>query len=111
MLLDTLDGFRLLLSLGLLILALGVKVWALVDAIRHRTDAYPAAGKRTKTLWVAILSVAAAVQVITLNPLNFLDLIGVAAAIIYLVDVRPALQQVEGGRGGRGSQMGPYGPW
>ncbi len=104
-------GIQNLLTLGLLVVALGVKIWALVDALRHRTDAYPAAGKQTKPIWGAILGLALVVQIVILYPLNFLNLAGVAAAIIYLVDVRPAVKQVEGGRGGRGSQMGPYGPW
>jgi hypothetical protein len=45
-----------------------------------------------------------------LNPLSFLNLIGVVGAAVYLIDVRPAVKQVGGG-GSQGTHMGPYGPW
>lgn len=97
----------LLLVLG--VLALGCEVFALVDALRHRPQAFVAAGKRTKTFWTAILAVALAVGVITvLNVLNLVGIVAFVAAAVYLADVRPALQQVSGrGR----SNQGPYGPW
>ncbi|MEI2765294.1 MAG: DUF2516 family protein [Dermatophilaceae bacterium] len=97
-----------LLLLGLGVLAVGAEVFALVDAARHRPDAFVAAGKRTKVFWVALLAVAAAVGVITVRAV--LGLFGVAAfvaAAVYLADVRPALRQVTG----RGGRSGPYGPW
>jgi hypothetical protein len=46
------------------------------------------------------------------QPLNFLNVAGTIACIVFLVDVRPALRQVSGrGGSGGGSRMGPYGPW
>ncbi|GAB3598580.1 DUF2516 family protein [Angustibacter peucedani] len=102
---------------GLGIIALVVQVVALIDGARRRADAYVAAGKMTKQRWMIILAVAAAIGFISFNgsflsPLNFLNVAAVAAAGIYLADVRPALQRVQGGgRGGRGGHDGPYGPW
>jgi cobalamin synthase len=84
-----------------------LKVWALIDAATRRPDAYVAAGKQTKKLWIAILAVAVVVQLAIASPLFLLNLIGIAAAIVYLVDVRPALRQIGGGRGGGGG--GGYG--
>lgn len=108
--LDVFGSFQSLVLLVLTAVSLGLKVWALVDVLRARADAFPAAGKRTRTLWLAIVAVALAVNVVIIYPLNFLNLIGSVAAIVYLVDVRPAVRAV--GRGGGGSQhMGPYGPW
>jgi len=97
----------LVLILGLL--ALACEVFALVDALRHRPDAYVAAGKRTKNFWMILLLVAVVLGVVTLfNVLNLFGLIGFIAAAVYLADVRPALRQVSGrGR----SHGGPYGPW
>ncbi len=97
----------LMLVLG--VLALGCEVFALLDVLRHRPDAFVAAGKRTKTFWTIVLAVALAVGVIfVLNVLNFIGIIAFVAAAVYLVDVRPALRQVSGrGR----SKQGPYGPW
>ena len=95
-----------LLLLGLA--ALGLEIWALVDALRQRPDAYLAAGKRTKQFWTIVLVVAALLGFVTFrNPLNLFSLIAVVGAAIYLTDVRPALRQVSG----RGGTAGPYGPW
>jgi hypothetical protein len=38
-----------------------------------------------------------------------LNILGFVAAAVYLVDVKPALQQVSGG--GRGGSRGVSGPW
>lgn len=105
---STVQG-TLLLVLG--VVALACEVFALVDALRHRTEAYTAAGKRTKTFWVIVLVVALAIGIITIfNVLGFVGIIAFVAAAVYLADVRPALRQVTG-RGGRQQSQGPYGPW
>ena len=92
------------------IAALALEVFAFVDAVRHRPDAYVAAGKRTKQFWSIVTGVSALVGFVTmLSPLNLFGILGVVAAGIYLADVRPALLQVSGR--GRGSSQGPYGPW
>jgi hypothetical protein len=90
--------------------SLGLKGYALFDAFRVNQEAYSLANKLTKNLWLLILGIALAVNIVLLNPLNFLNLIGVVAAAVYLVDVRPAVKQVGGG-GSRGTHMVPYGPW
>jgi hypothetical protein len=101
---------------NLIVLVLGLaafatEVFAFVDALRHRSDAYVAAGKQTKQLWLIILGVATAIGfVVFLNPLGFIGIIAFVAAAVYLADVRPALRSASG-RGGSGSNMGPYGPW
>jgi len=97
----------LVLILGLA--ALACEIFALVDAVRHRPDAYVAAGKRTKNFWMILLLIAVVLGVVTLfNVLNLFGLVGFIAAAVYLADVRPALRRVSG----RGRpQDGPYGPW
>lgn len=100
---------------GMVLLVLGVaafalELFALVDVLRRRPDAFRAAGKRTKNFWLIINAVAAALGfVVVLNPLSIFGLIAVVAAAVYLADVRPALDQVSGRRGG--PHQGPYGPW
>ena len=92
-----LDPSNLLLwVLGLVVLAL--KLWALVDACIRPKAAYEAAGKLTKIAWIAIL--AAAVLLGGGDVLGLFGLIGTVAAIVYLVDVRPAVRS-----------MRPGGPW
>ena len=87
----------LMSSLGLLALAL--KVWALADAVYRPGPYYAAAGKWSKPAWIAILAVA-----LLLTGGDFfgiLGLVSVVAAIVYLVDVRPAIKELRSG--------GPYG--
>jgi hypothetical protein len=97
---------------ALLIVAFVVETWAFVDAIRHPSAAYVAAGKQTKPLWLIILGVAfvigvgGAVGALTL--FSFLPILAFVAAGIYLADVRPKVRHT---RGGSSSHQGPYGPW
>ena len=82
------------LSLG----ALALKLWALVDACVRPGAAYAAAGKLSKPAWIAILAVA--VLLTGGDVLGLLGLVSVVAAIVYLVDVRPAVRELK-----------PGGPW
>ncbi|MBW8806762.1 MAG: hypothetical protein AUG49_07715 [Catenulispora sp. 13_1_20CM_3_70_7] len=92
--------------LGLLSLAVLVgQVVVLIDAALKREDAYRAAGKLTKPGWLIILTVAIAANM--LLGLLF-TIIGVVVAMVYWVDVRPALKEVSNSGGRR---QGPYGPW
>lgn len=102
--LTSVQGYVLLL---LTLVALAIEVAALLDALRHRPDAYVAAGKRTKGFWVAVTGVGTALGFVSLGGFGLLGIIGVVAAGVYLADVRPALRQVQG----RGGSSGPYGPW
>ncbi|MGL4177399.1 MAG: DUF2516 family protein [Dermatophilaceae bacterium] len=90
--------------------ALLVEVYALVDCLRRRADAFVAAGKRTKNFWLLVTGVAVLVGFVALGGVGFLAIIAIIAAGVYLADVKPALDQVTG-RGGAGGRQGPYGPW
>lgn len=101
---------RLIASLQIIVLlvlscaAFATQVWALVDAARRPDAAYLAAGKRNRRFWLLVLAVAAAVGFLGIPPpiglglLTFVGLIAVVPAIVYLVDVRPAISRH--GRGG-----------
>ena len=88
------DLLLLVLGVG----ALALKLWALVDAITRPGPAFPAVGKLSKPIWIGIL--AAAVLLGGTSVLGLFGLIGLIAAIVYLVDVRPAVREVR-----------PGGPW
>jgi hypothetical protein len=96
------------LSLAMLAFA----VVALAFAATARKDAYPAADKKTKSFWLIILGVVVAVDFFLSNVL-FLQIAGLVATIVFMVDVRPALRQVSGGgrSSGGSSSDGPYGPY
>lgn len=89
-----------------------VEAWALIDAIGRPTQAFTAAGKQTKQLWLIILGVAAVVglasAVYASGPLSILPVAAFVAAAVYLTDVRPKVKDF---RKGGGSSSGPYGPW
>jgi len=68
-------------------------VYAFVHAALQRTDAYPAADKLTKPVWLVILGVGVLLALV-------LGITGVAiaavAAGVYLVDVRPKILEIQG---------------
>ena len=93
------------LVLAISVVALGLEVFALIDAARHRPDAYVAAGKRTKQFWLAVTGGGALLGFISLGwGLGFHAIAGIVIAGGYLADVRPALRQIMGSNGQR---MGP----
>ncbi|TFV62627.1 DUF2516 family protein [Geodermatophilus sp. DF01-2] len=77
--------------------ALGLAAWAFVDALIRPAAGYVAAGKLTKPGWAAILGLAVLIIVLTRTPLSLLGLPAVIAAIVYLVDVRPAVRGLSRG--------------
>ncbi|WP_424212533.1 DUF2516 family protein [Streptomyces sp. BI20] len=108
MLIEGFNNVLALLGLGLLVFA----AVAFVFAATAREDAYRAADKKTKTFWLVLLGVTVVVNL--LLPMIFLQVAGLIATIVFMVDVRPALKQVSGGGrpGRRGSSSdGPYGPY
>ncbi len=92
---------------GAITLAMGiigalVGVFAFVDAVTRRPDAYPAADKQTKTTWLAISGLSGVALVLGLYPGVFpppslLWLAGMVGSLVYLLDVRPRLREVTGG--------------
>ena len=74
---------------------------AFIDAATRRTDAYPAADRRTKQFWLLLLGGGLAAQVVFPalggSLLSILGIAGVVAAIVYLVDVRKRLIEVTRG--------------
>ncbi|MFE4371580.1 DUF2516 family protein [Streptomyces sp. NPDC056835] len=109
MLLEGFGTLLWLLNLAMLVLA----VIALFLSATAREDAYRAADKQTKKFWLIILGVTVAVNLFV--PMLFLQIAGLVATIVFMVDVRPAVHAISGGGGGRSgggsSSDGPYGPY
>ena len=59
-----------------------------------RPEAFTAADKLTKKAWLIILGIALAATILIWNPIFIINLVGAVAAIVYLVDVRPALRSL-----------------
>lgn len=84
------SGLMLVASLAMFV----VQAWAFIDAVSHRPEAFVAADKLTKPAWLIILGIALAAHMLIWSPMSFLNLIGTVAAIVYVVDVRPALRSL-----------------
>lgn len=92
--------------------------WALVDCALRPQRAFPAAGKRTKTFWLAITAAATVVGFLAVplgvvpssSLFQFLAVVGAVGGVVYLVDVRPAVapysRRRRGGQGGGRSSGG-----
>jgi hypothetical protein len=76
--------------------ALALTAWAFIDALIRPAPGFVAAGKLTKPGWAAITGIATAV-VYFFGPMSFLGLPAIIAAIVYLVDVRPAVRGLRRG--------------
>ncbi len=75
---------------------LALALWAFVDAVSRPTPLYAAADKLTKPAWAAITGGALALNWVV-DTVSLFGLVAVVASIVYLVDVRPALREVQRG--------------
>ena len=88
-----------LVFIVLLVLQIGVllmTVYAFVHAAIQRPDAYTAADKMTKPVWLLILG-GATLLTLLLPAQSVLGMVvGACASGVYLVDVRPKLLEIQG---------------
>ncbi|MGH3736491.1 MAG: DUF2516 family protein [Micromonosporaceae bacterium] len=93
------DGINLLIF----IFAVAIEVVAFVHCLLQRAESFKAVDTLPKGLWLALTGGAAVLSVAVLSsPIGILGLIGIIAASIYLLDVRPAIRDLAGGSGGAG---------
>ena len=76
------------------VLLLGVKVFALCDALVRKDAFYVAADKQNKAFWLLLLVVFLVLHILLKDPRHILNLIGTVAAFVYLADVRPLLRSM-----------------
>jgi hypothetical protein len=77
-------------------------VFAVLDALSRRPDAYAAADKQTKGTWVGITAACGAILVLGVlsslfEPPMLLWLAASVGTLVYLLDVRPRLREVQNG--------------
>lgn len=79
--------------------AIPVGVFAFVHAVIQRSDAYTAADKLSKPAWLGITGGGAAALIIFQFGLRgtLLWLAGLIAVLVYLVDVKPSVTEVQRG--------------
>ncbi|KQY39175.1 MULTISPECIES: DUF2516 family protein [Nocardia] len=91
------NGMTSLILLILWIGAFGATVFALIHAVRQRSDAFTAVDKMTKPIWLAILGGALVFLLIGIGGLGMLSFIAIIATGVYLADVRPKVDEVQRG--------------
>lgn len=75
-----------------------VGIFAFVHALMQRADAYTAVGKLTKPAWLGITGVGALVLCLAQQgPFTIIWIAGLVASLVYIVDVRPAVGEVQKG--------------
>ncbi|GHJ15073.1 MULTISPECIES: DUF2516 family protein [unclassified Micromonospora] len=90
---------RNVIQLILLVFALVIQGVALVHALTQRGDGFAALGTLPKGGWIAILAVCLLLTLLGFGPISLFGLVGIAAGLIYLLDVRPGLRDLHDGRG------------
>jgi hypothetical protein len=90
-------GFEGTITVVFLFAILVLEIFAFISALTYSSRAYEAADKLNKPAWLIILGLTAALNFIPLGS-SMLFIAGIIAALVYLVDVRPALAYVSKGR-------------
>nr|WP_240945697.1 DUF2516 family protein [Rhodococcus sp. HNM0569] len=77
------------------VVALVGAAYALFHAARQRKDAFTAVDKLTKPIWVGILVAALLFLLLLPNTVGLLGIIAIVAVCVYLVDVKPRVDDVQ----------------
>lgn len=92
-----LPAYELILR-ALWIAGIPVGIYAFVHALMQRADAYTAADKLTKPAWLGITAAGALVLIIfQRGPFTIIWIAGLVASLVYILDVRPKLIEVQKG--------------
>lgn len=83
----------------LVIFAVVLQLSAFVHCLLQRADAFGAIGTLPKPGWLVILAIATVVTFVFNVGFLLFTAIGIAAAALYLLDVRPALKDATEGHG------------
>jgi hypothetical protein len=87
------------LNLVILLFSLIIQALALIHCLTQRGDGFQAIGTLPKGAWAAILAVCILLTSVARSSTGIFSLIGIAAALIYLLDVRPGLKDLSDGKG------------
>ncbi|SNT61652.1 Protein of unknown function [Asanoa hainanensis] len=87
------------INIASLILALVLIGVAFVHCLTQRGDAFAAIGSLPKGGWLAILGICLLLSLLLNDSLSIFRLIGIGAALVYLLDVRPGLKDLTDGKG------------
>ncbi len=92
------DDVQYWIKLVLLIVCLGIELFAVVNCAVQRSDAFGVVGPIPKAGWLVIL-ILALVFTYFVGLYNLFGMVGVTAALFYLLDVRRGLRDAVEGPG------------
>ncbi len=90
---------RTYIDLLVLLTSLIVQSVALIHCLTQRGAGFQAIGTLPKGAWAAIIGVCLVITFLTRGSLLIFSMIGIAAALVYLLDVRPGLKDLSDGKG------------
>ncbi|WP_092926130.1 DUF2516 family protein [Actinopolyspora alba] len=83
---------------ALWIAGIPVGVYAFGHALMQRADAFTAVDKQSKPIWLGITGAGALVLILMVRgPMTIIWIAGLVAALVYIVDVRPRVTEVQKG--------------
>ena len=90
---------RIYIEYLILLVALILETVALVHCLTQRGAGFQALGTLPKGAWAAIIGVCLLLTWLGKSALGIFGLVGIAASLIYLLDVRPGLKDISDGKG------------
>jgi hypothetical protein len=72
-------------------------VWAFVHCLRSRPDAFPAIGRSSKGLWLALTGGAVLVSLLGFSAMSILGIAAIVVSAVYLLDIRPKIIEITSG--------------
>lgn len=88
------------INLVILVLTLALGLTAFIHCLTQRADSFPAIGTLPKPGWLALIGVSLLLALLfRAGGVGLFGLIAAGIALVYLLDVRPALRDVADGRG------------
>ncbi|WP_436525928.1 DUF2516 family protein [Actinoplanes sp. HUAS TT8] len=93
------DDVRYYTEQVILLLALILETVAFVHCLTQRGAAFQALGTLPKGAWAVIIGLCGLLTWWGSSALGIFGLVGIAASMIYLLDVRPGLRDIADGKG------------
>ncbi len=91
------------INLVLVVVALGLELFAFINCITQRAEAFPVVGSLPKGAWLAMTGGSVLLTLLFGQGGGIVGLFGMIAltvALVYVLDVRPALRDATEGPGG-----------
>jgi dolichyl-phosphate-mannose--protein O-mannosyl transferase len=85
-----------LLLTGISLVMVVASAFAFLHCLRARPDAFPAIGRSSKGLWLALTG-SAVVASLVFSPMSIFGIAAIVIAAVYLLDIRPRIIEITSG--------------